>query len=124
MKPSMSRRPRNYALAVSILLFSACTTTQALTVSGESIAAIGETFVATGHLMDAALDAKSVTPEQYRQWSTFAKRFKAVFPLAADAWKAAVAVNDGTAAQHAAAILSDLSSDLASFGALITRGST
>lgn len=102
-------------------LLKSCTTAQAFVASGESLTALGETFAATGKAMDAALDAKLVTVEQYRDWATFAKRFKAVYPVACDTWKAAIAVNDATAAQHAGAIVASLSADLTSFGALAKK---
>lgn len=92
-----------------VLLFAACAHQQAWVATGESLAALGDTFAATGKLMDSALDAKAVTVEQYRRWAAFARYFKPTYDVAADRWLHA----DETAGEHAAAVLAALSAELA-----------
>lgn len=98
----------------AVVLFAACTHTQAYVATGESLVTLGETFVATGHLMDSALDKGAVTPEQYRRWAAFAHYFKPTYDVAADRWLH----SDDTAAQHAAAVLAALSAELAGWVAI------
>lgn len=110
------------ATSVALLAFVACTHSQVVVASGESIAALGQTFAATGHLMDSALDAHAVTPEQYREWAAFTKRFKLVYEPAAALWLAAEKAGDATAAQRAAAVLTELGAQLAQFSAVVAKG--
>lgn len=106
------------ALSVVVLLAlvssSGCAHEKAWQVTGESLVTLGDTFVATAGLMDAALDSKAVTVEQYRRWATFVKYFKPIYLQASERWQ-----HDGdTAAQHAAAVLGALAAELAEFSAM------
>lgn len=112
-----AKTTRLVAALAAIATISACTHSQAWSASGEAIAALGQTFVATGHAMDAAYDAHTVTPEQYRRWAAFAHHFKALYDTTADRWLHA----DDSAAEHAAAVLAALSAELAEFTAM-TKG--
>lgn len=98
-----------------------CTSSQAFVVTGESVIGLGETYAATGHMMDVALDAKKVTVEQYRVWASFSKRFQLVYVPAGDLWKAALLANDAPAAQQAAVVLGALAFDLAQFATLLSE---
>lgn len=102
------------ALPIALLLFAACTHTQAWRASGESIDALGQTFLATGHALDAAYDAKLLPEAQYERWRAFARYAKPLYDTASDRWLHA----DDTASAHAAAVLAALSAELAGFTAM------
>lgn len=108
----MSGSRRNYAAILSILFLGiSCSHTQAYVASGESIDALGKTFLATGAALDAAYDKHLVTEQQYDRWRAFVKYFKPTYDMAADRWLHA----DETASEHAAAVLAALYAELATF---------
>ena len=94
-----------------VLLFVACTHAQVWVATGESIDALGKTFLVTGRALDAAYDAHQVDELQYAKWRAFVKYFKPTYDVAADRWLH----GDDTAAEHAAAVLAALSAELATF---------
>jgi len=96
-----------------LLALVSCTHTQAWVATGESIDALGKTFLATAAALDRAYDAKLVTEAQYDRWRAFVKYFKPTYDLAADRWLH----GDDTAAEHAAAVLAALSAELATWAA-------
>lgn len=98
-------------MLVIALVVASCAHTQAWHVSGESIDALGKTFLATGQALDAAYSAGRVTEAQYDKWRAFVPYFKATYDVAADRWLHA----DDTAAEHAGAVLVALSAELATF---------
>jgi len=61
----------------------------ALIASGQTLHVAADTFVETAALMDRALDQGAVTPEQYRSWSAFGRRYQVAYPLAVRAWEVA-----------------------------------
>lgn len=99
---------------VALLALVACTHQQAYVATGESIDALGKTFLVTGHALDDAYTAHQVTEAQYDKWRAFVKYFKPTYDVAADRFLHA----DDTAAEHAAAIIAALSAELAEFAAL------
>ena len=101
------------------LTVQACTHEKALVVSGETLVVLGEQFVATGAAMNKALDDKAITPEAYRTWATFAKKFKAAYPLARDLWKTAEETKDERLMAQVGAIVAQLGADLGAYAALI-----
>lgn len=99
-------------IALSLFVFGAsCAHQQAWQVSGEGIDALGKSFLATGHALDAAYDAHQVSEAQYERWRQFSTHFKKVYDTAADRWLH----GDDTASEHAAAVLAALSAELATF---------
>lgn len=110
----MSATARKHASLLSILLLGiSCSHTQAWRVSGESIDALGKTFLATGAALDDAYRAGKVTEAQYERWRVFVKYFKPTYDVAADRWLH----SDDSAGEHAAAVLAALSAELATFAA-------
>ena len=101
------------ALPMALMLV-ACSHAQAWRVSGESIDAMGKTFLATGSALDAAYSAGKVTDAQYDRWRAFVKYFKPTYDVAADRWLHA----DDSAAEHAGAVLASLATELAAFSAM------
>ena len=108
--------PRNTRLTAAIALcatFAACTHTQAWRASGESIDALGQTFLLTAQTVDAAYDAKHLSEAEYARWRAFVAYFKPVFDTASERWLH----GDDTASEHAAAVLAALSAELATWAA-------
>lgn len=110
---------RTKALSVVVLLaLASCAHEKAWVVTGESLVTLGDTFVETSKLMDAALDAKLVSVEQYRRWAKFVRYFKPIYLEASDRWQH----SEDTAPQHAAAVLAALAAELAEFSAMAAVG--
>lgn len=107
-------RALHAAALIATLTALACTHAQAWVASGESLDALGRTFLATGQALDAAYDAHLVTEAQYARWRAFVGYFKPTYDLAADRWLH----GDDSAAEHAAAVLAALSAELAGFTAM------
>lgn len=109
-------RTVNAFAVVAVLLFAqSCANTTALIVAGESIDAAGAQFVEVGAAMNKGLDAGKVTPEQYKAWAEFAKRFKAFYRPTVDAWKAAVRANDAALAGDLGAAVTTIVLELGGF---------
>lgn len=103
-----------------VLLFlslglSSCSHAQAYVATGESVDALGQAYLATSKAMEVALDAHQVTPAQYRKWSAFAEYFRPLYDFACDRFLH----YDESAQLHAAAVLAELSAELAEWSALI-----
>ncbi len=101
--------------AALLLLLCACSGVSPLVVTGESLAALGDTFAETATAMDAGLDAKTVTVEQYRAWRTFGLGFQHSYPLAVALWEVARATQDKATEREVARILVRLAGELAAF---------
>lgn len=99
---------------VALLALASCTHAQAWVATGESIDALGRTFLTTGQALDAEYTAGRVTEAQYERWRAFVKYFKPTYDVAADRWLHA----DDSAAEHAGAVLAALSAELGQFAAL------
>jgi hypothetical protein len=102
-----------------LLLLAACASSTGFIVSGESLDAAGKSFVAVGQAYNKALDAKTVTPEQYRQWANFAKKFQSAYPPAVQLWKSSVAVNDAALQKNSATLIATLVGELVSLGQVV-----
>jgi hypothetical protein len=112
--------PQRFIAFVTVLvLLSACATSTGFIVSGESLDAAGKSFVAVGQAYNRALDAKTITPEQYRTWAGFARKFQTAYPAAVQAWKSSVAVNDAALQKNAAAMVTALVSELVRLGTVV-----
>lgn len=108
-------------VALMLQACSSCSPTTRLVITGESLIGLGDQFVATSQLMDIGLDAKTITKEQYKTWSTFGKRFQQVYPVAVQLWDSSRAVGDTVTEGHAAEILTTLTAELAEFYSVINR---
>lgn len=97
------------------LLLSACSTVAPFVATGESLAALDNQFADTGAAFNAGLDAGKVTPEQYRPWAEFAKRYKPLARMAVDAWKASIELKDKVMAGKFGEALAQLAVELAAF---------
>lgn len=110
-----------YALLWSVaLLLVACSSSTAFIVSGESLDTAGKSFVAVGQAYNQALDAKTITVEQYRTWAAFARKFQTAYPPAVQLWRSAVAVNDAALQHDSAALVTSLVSELIRLGAVVS----
>jgi len=87
----------------------------ALIASGQTLHVAADTFVETAALMDRALDQGAVTPEQYRSWSAFGRRYQVAYPLAVRAWEVARTTEGDAETQTATAVIAALVSQLADY---------
>jgi len=106
-------------LLLALTLLLGCATQSGFVVTGESLDSIGNQFVAVGNAYNAALDTKKITPEQYREWATFAKQFKTAYPIAVEGWKSGVKVNDAALQKSSLALISGLVGELGKFAVTV-----
>lgn len=103
---------------VALLLLAACAHDKAWVATGESIDALGRTFLATAGVLDDAYRRGKLPEAQYERWRAFVRYFKPTYQMASDRWLHA----DETASQHAAAVLAALSAELATFSLVAIDG--
>lgn len=101
------------------LLVAACASSTGYVVTGESLDALGKTFVTVGQAYNKGLDAKTVTVEQYRTWAEYAKKFQQAYPAAVQLWKSSVAVNDAALTKQSSAIVTGLVTELAKVATVV-----
>lgn len=108
-------------IALLLVLFIAfgCQSYSGYIISGESLDATGRAFVQVGQEYNRQLDAKRVTIEQYRAWSSFANKFKQAYPPAVQLWKSSIVVNDAAITKQSSAVITALVGELAKFGAVV-----
>lgn len=108
----------NRAAALLALVLCGCAGT-GMVVTGESLNATGETFIATADAMHAALENKAITVEQYRQFAEFGRRFQATYQLAFELWKSAREVQDAVLEGRVTTILAQLAIELGVYTDLV-----
>lgn len=106
-------------ILVLIVLLTACASSTGFIVTGESLDAAGKSFVAVGQAYNKALDAKTITVDQYRDWATFAKKFQMAYPGAVQLWKSSITVNDAALQKQSGAIVTALVGELARLGTVV-----
>lgn len=110
------------ALPLFLLLAApACTNLTPYVVTGDSLVTVGNQFADLGEMMNRGLDAGKVTPEQYRTWAEFGRRFKVVYPATVNAWNAALEAHDKALQGDLAGAVARLTAELAGFVELATR---
>ncbi len=102
-----------------VLPASSCAGDKALLITGESLDAVGQQFIETGAAMNAALEAKVITPPTYARWAVFARKFKQSFPLARHLWEAAADARDEKLQAQATAVVAQMVLDLGGYAALV-----
>lgn len=109
------------SLCVGVVVGASCAhPPDPLITTGQALHLADDTFVETGHLMDAAFDAHVVTLEQYRTWAKFARQFPKSYRLAWDAWEAATKVADAAAQMGALDAIAVLLGELQRFYVAVT----
>jgi hypothetical protein len=104
-----------FTLAFAPVLPSCSTAKTALAATGQTLHVAADTFVETASLMDRALDSGAITPEQYRTWSAFGRRYQVAYPLAVQAWEIARTTEGNAEVQSATATIAALVSQLADY---------
>lgn len=105
---------RRAVSVVLLLALASCAHGKAWQATGESIDALGQTFLLTAKAVDTAYDAKHLSEAEYARWRTFVRYFKPTYDMAADRWLH----GDDTATEHAAVVLAALAAELATFTAM------
>ncbi len=73
-------RKINFPIWLVVLAFlTACATPKATLITGETILAMGQTFVDVGNAYNQLHDQGIVSDEEYRDWAKFAKQFQATY---------------------------------------------
>lgn len=106
---------------VAAVALSSCAHRQALIVTGDTLESLGDQFLATAALFNAALEKEDITREQYDTFKEFALKFKVVYPAAVHLWELAVISNDALLQQRVLAMIGDLVEPLAKFSADIMK---
>lgn len=101
------------------LVLPSCAGDKALLITGDSLVTVADTFVATAAAMDAALEAKTVTPAAYRDWAAFGRKFQAAYPLAKNLWSTAADHHDEKLQAQASAVVAQLAADLGAYATLV-----
>lgn len=104
-------------LVTALLLLAGCAQDK-LIVSGESIAQLGEQFVATADTMNAAYTNGVITNDQYKAWVTFGKKFQLVYPQAVKMWKIARETGDLSLEAQMVATVTALAMGLATYSGM------
>jgi predicted small secreted protein len=106
-------------VALAAWLMAGCATVTGFVVTGESLDSVGKAFVTVGQTYNRELDAKRVTPEQYRDWAVFARKFQQAYPSSVQLWKSAVAVNDAALTKKTNEIITSLVTELSRLGSVV-----
>lgn len=77
--------------------------------SGETLDAVGQQFLATGKMFDTLIVEGKITPAEYRAWAVFAEKFKLIYEPPVKSWLAAkTAAEKGDAADAVLAVKNEL----------------
>lgn len=87
-------RTTHLAWVIALAIMVGSCAQDKLILSGATTVQVGELFVSTAHDMDVALDKGSITPDQYKAWATFGKKFQLVYPQVVSLWKIARMTGD------------------------------
>lgn len=90
-------------------------------VSCTTLKALGDTFLVTGGGLDAAFDAKILSPKDYLPWHDFSLRFLAAYAIADKACEAALKSDDSTVQGVIATEMGLLQSQMGQFIALAAQ---
>lgn len=99
------------------------TAEQALMVSGPTIEALGDQFMALAPAMRSAHEGHLIDDPTFNAWLAFGEKFKATYHLAVQLWVAASDSRDQAMAQRVGAIIATLAAEMSTFAALVTKGS-
>lgn len=97
------------------LTLSSCTASQAFVVTGKSADVLGQQFVTASNAMQAGLQQKLITKEQFLAWNEFSQRFDALYGKTVDLWKAAQLAKDDAVAGDLETAIGRLAVELMGF---------
>ena len=123
----MTSTYRSVALMLVLVILAGCASSsieqrhKTLIATAQVIDSASIQFAEVGRLYNSMLDAKQVTPEEYRRWAEFAQRFKATFPVLATGWKAAAVANDSQSLESLEKILTPLLTELSVLALQLTK---
>ncbi len=111
MHPILAKIRRRSAPAMLVLVLSTAVACNLSTwrMSGETLDAVGQQFLATGKLYDQLFEQGSISAADYRPWAQFAEKFKVVYEPAVKSWLAAQSQQEkGDAADAILAVKNEL----------------
>lgn len=98
-----------------VALLAGCAgASKGLVVSGESLVAIGDQFVAVAHVYKDGCDTppQRIPPADCARFRAFGVKFKVAYPAAHKVWEAARRTNDVAAQKNASLLISALAVEL------------
>lgn len=111
----MTHLKRTTALVALALVLTGCgtlTAAKGLFVSGVSLEALGEQFVAVSRQVSAGCEQRIIPAPTCEKYRTFGEHFKRVYPLTVEMWRAARRAEDAAAQEKAEDVARVLSRDL------------
>ena len=103
-----------------LLLLGGCVSTAPMAITGESLAVVGNQFVAVNAAYVQGCDVtKALTAKQCNDWITFGTKFKQFYPVAAQAWTVARTTNDAALIGQTTTLVSTIVGQLAAFAAVV-----
>ncbi|MEN6537960.1 MAG: hypothetical protein ABFD60_07740 [Bryobacteraceae bacterium] len=100
------RRCRVFPVLVLVAMVVAACATTALTTTALSLSAVGDTFLSSGKMLDAAYTAKTLSEANYQKWRDFVPKFQVAYAEAVKTVNTLKAVGEEpTAAQQTALAL-------------------
>lgn len=106
-------------LGLTFIEASSCAEDKALIITGESLVATGDQFLAVAAAMDKALESKTITVDAYRGWKAFGLKFQQAYPLVSKLWVVAADTRDEKLKAQATAAVTQLVLDLGAYAALV-----
>ena len=103
------------AVLVALLLTGCASLGQGLAVSGESLKAVGQEFIAVAEVYQKGCAAQTIKPDQCAAFRSFGLRFQQAYPLTVTLWGVARNANDAATTKKAEAVIQSLVADLSVF---------
>ena len=103
---------RSLATTLTLTLMTGCAHQQPLIVTGSALVGLADQFVATAEVMDNALENKAITPDTYKQWVVFGKKFQRAYPLVVALWQAASTSDDAKLVANVITLANELALEL------------
>lgn len=109
---------KQLVLVLAFFVISACSVTQALLVTGESLAVVGNQFIGVAAAYKQGCDIiKSIPQSQCQKFREFGIYFQKVYPLTVQLWEAARLANDKVLEGKASEVVQSLSNSLSALAA-------
>ncbi len=119
----MHARCVSLLLLLSLILLVGCASIgQSLVVSGESLKAVGNEFIAVADVYVRGCAAQTISLSQCVAFRDFGEKFKVAYPMAIQLWGVARNANDVATAKKAEDVIKSLMTDLSVFASQVLTG--